>query len=215
MNLALFDFDGTITRKDSFADFLTYTFGAKYYYQAIARNSLMLTRYKLGLIDNSFAKSELFRFFFKGWEYSKFVHAASNYSKNRLSHIVKPSAHRCIEQHKHNGDSIIVVSASIKEWLIDWTNRNGLHLISTEIEVVGEQLTGSFATLNCHGEEKVRRITRHCQDKKFNRIFAYGDTKGDKPMLALANFPFYRRLPSQPELSRLLVTASEFGDSTG
>jgi phosphoserine phosphatase len=65
-------------------------------------------------------------------------------------------------------------------------------LLATRLEVSGNRLTGRIEGANCHGEEKVRRIRDAYQLKEYSQVYAYGDTKGDLPMLALADIRFYK-----------------------
>jgi phosphoserine phosphatase len=54
------------------------------------------------------------------------------------------------------------------------------------------RFAGRYDGSNCHGIEKVRRI-RECFDlNEFDRVYAYGDTPGDRPMLTLADEAFYK-----------------------
>ena len=52
--------------------------------------------------------------------------------------------------------------------------------------------TGHFNTKNNNGVEKVNRIKKEIEGKKFDKIIAFGDTSGDKPMLSLAHESHYR-----------------------
>ena len=49
--------------------------------------------------------------------------------------------------------------------------------------------TGKFTGLNCHGEEKVRRLNKVYKDIKVNE--SYSDSRSDIPILKLAKKAFY------------------------
>jgi phosphoserine phosphatase len=68
----------------------------------------------------------------------------------------------------------------------------GMTLIATEAQFVEGRFTGDFQTKNNNGEEKVKRIKQVIGDQKFDKIIAFGDTSGDKPMLAFAHESHYR-----------------------
>jgi HAD superfamily phosphoserine phosphatase-like hydrolase len=87
---------------------------------------------------------------------------------------------------------IVIVSASPDNWLKAWCKQFGAALISTKLEVRDRKLTGKIDGKNCRGEEKVRRIRMQYDLSNYDEVYAYGDTKGDKPMLALATFAFYQ-----------------------
>jgi phosphoserine phosphatase len=65
-------------------------------------------------------------------------------------------------------------------------------LISTRLETNNGKLTGRIEGKNCRGIEKVRRIKMQYKLDEYDEIYAYGDTKGDKPMLGLATIAFYK-----------------------
>ena len=71
-------------------------------------------------------------------------------------------------------------------------NVNKLKLIATKLEVKNNNITGNFKTKNCYGEEKVTRIKKELDINKYNDIYAYGDSNGDKEMLNIATHPFYK-----------------------
>ena len=87
---------------------------------------------------------------------------------------------------------MLVVSASLADWVGGWCADQGLELVATEAEVAAGRITGSFAGANCHGPEKVRRITALLDPADYAPIHAYGDSGGDREMLALASEPHYR-----------------------
>ena len=93
---------------------------------------------------------------------------------------------------KAAGASIIIVSASAENWLQQWCMANDLSLIGTRLETTNGLLTGKIAGRNCYGNEKVNRINTGFDLSQYDEIFCYGDTKGDKLMLQLATFSFYK-----------------------
>jgi phosphatidylglycerophosphatase C len=192
MNLALFDFDGTITTHDSLRDFLLYSFGIKHCIKKLVPISPMIFGYLLGIADNQKVKTEVSKSFFSQMHESEFSLIAKKFATEELDKIVKKSALEKIAWHKSNGDRIIVVSASFSDYLKYWCEKEGLELISTRLEIKDGKLTGYFSTPNCWGKEKVRRINEYLNVKDFSKIYAYGDSKGDLEMLKLAHEKGYR-----------------------
>ena len=84
MNLALFDFDGTITTDDSLIKFIRFVVGDAKFIWGMTLLSSMLTAYKLKLIPNYKAKQYMLSYFFKGMREEKFMQVANEYS---LEHI--------------------------------------------------------------------------------------------------------------------------------
>ena len=192
MALALFDFDGTITFKDSFADFIRYAVGRKKFIIGVIRLTPMLFAYALGLVRNWRAKELVSAYFFGGWDSRLLEEIAAKYSKERLPGIVREAAMEKIKWHQLKGDTVVVVSASIDLWLAGWCAEYDVDLVATKLEVKDGRVTGRFLTKNCSGKEKVRRIEERYNLKSFDYIYAYGDTPGDKAMLELADEKHYR-----------------------
>lgn len=190
MEIAFFDFDGTISRRDSFLDFLLFAVGWPRFLVGVLLLGPTLIGYLLGLVPNWRAKEMVLDYFFKGWNIEAFQALASRYSRERLPRIVKDSALQRISWHQAAGHRVAVVSAALESWLQDWCEMNGLDLIATRIEVKDGKITGRLAGLNCYGEEKVRRIRERYNLAEFHCIYAYGDSRGDKEMLALANYAY-------------------------
>ena len=192
MALALFDFDGTITFKDSFADFIRYAVGRKKFVIGAIRLTPMLFAYALGFVRNWKAKELVSAYFFGGWDSRLLEEIAAKYSRERLPGIIRENALEKIRWHKSRGDTVVVVSASINLWLAGWCADYDLDLIATKLEVKDGRVTGRFLTRNCSGKEKKRRMEEQYDLKSFDHIYAYGDTPGDKAMLELADEKYYR-----------------------
>lgn len=192
MKLALFDFDGTITTHDSLIKFIRYSVGDIKFILGIIFLSPMLVAYKLKLIPNYKAKQWMLSYFFKGMNEQKFKKLAQSFSLNQIDTFLRPKAMKKIEWHKEQGHIVVVVSASIECWLKPWCDRNGLQLIGTKMEAIDDKISGNFSTKNCYGPEKVNRIREVYNLEDYRYIYAYGDSRGDKELLKLANSGHYR-----------------------
>ncbi|HEY0608667.1 MAG TPA: haloacid dehalogenase-like hydrolase, partial [Chitinophaga sp.] len=73
-----------------------------------------------------------------------------------------------------------------------WCASMGITCIATQLEVKDERLTGNILGLNCNGEEKVCRIRAQYNLEQYENIYAYGDSNGDKAMLAIAGTAIYK-----------------------
>jgi len=192
MNIAFFDFDGTITKKDTLIEFIKYSVGVKNYYIGMFANLPMLLKFKLKLLPNDEAKQRLLAYFFRNWSEEKFKTAAYNYSLNEIDKVVKNSALKKLDWHKKNGDRIVVVSASLECWLKPWCEKNSLELLCTKMRFDDGKVSGRFLGKNCHGQVKADKIKKNFDLNKFDKIYAYGDSSGDKQMLALSTHPHFR-----------------------
>ena len=187
MRLALFDFDGTITTDDSLIKFIRFVVGDTKFVIGITVLSPMLTAYKLKFIPNYKAKQYMLSYFFKGMSEEKFLQVANEYSLNHIDTILRPKAMEKITWHKEQGHKIVIVSASIECWLKPWCDKHGLDLIATKLEIQDGIVTGRLSTKNCYGIEKANRIRDAYNLDAFQTIYAYGDSRGDRELLGLAD----------------------------
>lgn len=190
--IAFFDFDGTITTKDTLLEFIKFSKGTAGFYFGFIINSPYLVAYKLKLISNQKAKEKVLQFFFKGTPVEQFQALCDRFSQQVLPGLVRKKALEEIEKLKKDGVTIVVVSASPEYWIIKWAEDNGMQTISTRLEIKEGKLTGKILGKNCHGEEKVIRIQESFVLSEYEKIFAYGDSSGDKPMIKLASDGYYK-----------------------
>ena len=191
--IAFFDFDGTITRRDSLPEFIRYAVGNGRYILGLLRLSPMLLAYLLKLLPNDVAKQRLLSHFFANWREDDLKEIGKRYCQERLPQNLKPEALERLEWHRQQAHQIVIVSASTDIWLQPWTEEHGYGLISTQLETDGGRLTGRFVGKNCHGAEKARRIKAEFNLENFTDTYAYGDSSGDREMLALVKHAFYQR----------------------
>ena len=192
MNLVLFDFDGTITRDDSLLEFVAYVVGFKKFFRGILVLSPILAAYKLGLASNNFTRRKLLSYFFAGMSADKFDKICKKYSTTHIEDILKQSAMDKIASYKAAGDKIVIVTASLEDWLRPWCDAQGLELLGTKIRRKGGIITGEIEGQNCYGAQKVARVRAAYDVQAFDRVIAYGDSRGDREMLEFADEAHYK-----------------------
>ncbi|HVM88593.1 MAG TPA: HAD family hydrolase [Puia sp.] len=190
--IAFFDFDGTVTVKDSLPEVIKYHKGSFLFYAGFLLNAPFLLAYKLKIIRNSTAKQIILRFFFKRTSLLLFQEKCDEFASKKLPALIRPKALAEIRKLKELNAEIVIVSASAKNWLEQWVAQTGVQLVCTKLEIKDEKLTGKISGENCHGEEKVRRIKEQFDLSGYDEIYCYGDSSGDKPMLSLATISFYK-----------------------
>jgi HAD superfamily hydrolase (TIGR01490 family) len=190
--LALFDFDGTITRKDSFLAFIRFAKGNWKFFFGMLLLLPVLLAYKVGLVANDKAKVLVLRFFFSGTNAAAFFELGQRFALEKVPLMVRKEALAKIRWHLNQQHVVVVVSASAEAWVARWCDKMGMQLVATRLEVKQGRITGYLSSANCYGTEKVRRIKQVLDISSYDRVYAYGDTPGDKPMLALAHEQFYR-----------------------
>ncbi len=192
MKLALFDFDGTVTNRDSLKEFVKFVVGKPKYYWGLLVLSPVLAAYLFKVITNSAAKERLIAYFFKDWNYEVFQKKADQYSLEQIDSILRPQAMDKISWHLKEGHQVVIVSASVDCWLQKWCDLNHLELVSTQLEIKNGKLTGRFLGKNCHGVEKVKRVEELYSLDQYQFIYAYGDSSGDRPLMSLAQESHYK-----------------------
>jgi phosphatidylglycerophosphatase C len=192
--IAVFDFDGTITRKDTLRDFLTHNFGLTAYYTGILSKSLILSSYLLRLVSSHNAKEALFAHFFAGWDEKKFDKSCEDYCLTRIDRLIRDECRSKINWHIKQRHCLVIVSASLRNWIYPWAIKNGFSdIIATEPEIVNGLLTGRFRTPNCNGNEKLKRFLERYPDRNSYFLYVYGDSQGDRSLLGISDKPFFRR----------------------
>lgn len=192
MNLALFDFDGTITHKETFAPFLRFAIPRHRRVLGTGLFPPLVIGYRLGLVSGVHIRSSLVNFGFRGMRAEKIIDAGQRFSEEVLPAIVRKHALERIHWHKAQGDRIIVVSGALDVYLSPWCKQHDLELLCSKLHVENGVLTGRYQGLQCVKAEKCRRVRELCTPEDFPTIYAYGDTKEDLDMLAIAHKKFYR-----------------------
>lgn len=190
--LVLFDFDGTITTKDTLEEFMIFYHGKSKYYLGLAILSPILAGYLLKVLPNWKSKTYFLKYFLKGKSAADFDEKCREFSKQRLKALIRPKAVEAIKGYQQAGATVAVVSASAMNWVKPWCDEMGIVCLATRLEVKHDRITGNFEGKNCHGAEKVCRIKENFSLEHYDKIIAYGDTSGDKEMLALAQEKFYK-----------------------
>lgn len=190
--IAFFDFDGTITTRDTLLEIIKYRHGKVKFYLGFLLHSPWLVLMKLGVISNQTAKEKVLKLFFGNMTTEQFGVSCEQFAADMIPRLVRPKALKEINKLKQAGADVVIVSASPENWLQPWCATLNLSLMATRLEVVNGKITGKIKGHNCHGEEKVKRIKEVYDLANYNDVYCYGDTSGDKPMLALANHPFYQ-----------------------
>jgi HAD superfamily hydrolase (TIGR01490 family) len=190
--IVAFDFDGTITTKDTLWEFIKKTHHPLKIAVNLIFMSPLLALYKTGLLNNGKAKQALFSGFYKNWPIEKFNDFGVSF-KSTIDDCVRPEVYRTLKKHVTKGHKVIIVSASIENWILPWAEKEGVEtVIATRIEVGTQgKLTGRFMSPNCYGEEKVRRILEMFPERNSYTLIVYGDSKGDMAMLRLADKCYY------------------------
>ena len=193
-----FDFDGTLTTKDTLLVFIRYACGFWLFALGFLRYSPLLVLMKLGLYPNWKVKQKVFSYFFKGMKLEVFDTLCQHHHLSHNHHLLRPQGIEAMNQAFSDGAEVIIVSASIDNWVkpffenLSNQNNRSILILGTQIEVKDGLLTGRFLTKNCYGQEKVNRIMALYPHRENYHLTAYGDSRGDKELLAFADESHYK-----------------------
>ncbi len=189
MKIYAFDFDGTLTTRDTLIDFIRFVRGDKATLLGLLRFSPLLLLMKMGIYPNGKCKRQLFTYFFKGMREGVFNDFCETYAHKRKS-ILRPAAMEKLREVQQEGHTVVVVSANMDSWVRLFLP--GIEVIGTKVEVMNERLTGRFYTRNCYGKEKVRRFLERFPERNTYELIVYGDSRGDHELLDIADEGYYK-----------------------
>ncbi len=187
--VVVYDFDGTLTKSDSLLGFIRYACGSRAMLCGFLRHLPLLMLMKLHCYPNYKAKQQVFSYFFRGMDIRQFDGLCRRYAATHRQ-ILRPQGVASLEQDSQAGRQVVIVSASVDNWVQPFFP--GVCVLGTQVEVRDGRLTGRFLTPNCYGQEKVRRLLERFPDRGQYRLTAYGDSRGDREMLAFADEAHYK-----------------------
>lgn len=191
--IVAFDFDGTLTVRDSFTAFLRWRAGAGGWFGGLARMAPDLATY-VGDRDRGRLKAASVREFLKGTPRAQLQADAEAFAGQVWPGFIRYDALACWKDWGQRGAYRVIVTASPETTVAPFARRLGAEaLLGTPLVFDGDdRVTGAFAGPNCRGEEKVRRL-RAAFGEEMALAAAYGDTTGDTEMLAIADEAGFRR----------------------
>ena len=187
--IVAFDFDGTLTTRDTLLAFIRYACGSWAFAMGFLRYAPLLVLMKLGLYPNYHAKEKVFAHFFKGMTIERFDALCQGFAQDH-QHLLRSQGIKTLMQAQDDGAEVVIVSASIDNWVQPFFT--DVTVLGTQIEVKEGVLTGRFLTKNCYGQEKVNRILARFPDRQDYHLTAYGDSQGDQELLAFADEAHYK-----------------------
>jgi phosphatidylglycerophosphatase C len=195
MALALFDFDGTITIRETMPDFIRI---ATRPFRLLLGKILLLpiiVGYKAGFVSGSVARASICRFCFWQIPISEVEVHGERFARTVLPNLLRQRAMDRIAWHKARGDTVVVVSGGLDLYLSFWCREHNLELLCSKLQMQRGVLTGRYLGSQCVRAEKARLVQERFPPGNYSRVFAYGDTPEDRELLALADEPFYRWQP--------------------
>lgn len=196
--IVAFDFDGTLTIRDSFTALLRWRAGPVGWFLGLARMAPALAGYARNR-DRGLIKAASVKEFLGGLPRAELEAEAERFADQSWAGLMRPDALECWNDWGKKGAHRVIVTASPETTVAPFARRLGAEaLMGTQLVFDGDdRVTGAFASANCRGEEKVRRL-RAVYGDAVQLAAAYGDTSGDTEMLAIADDAGFRRFKERP-----------------
>ncbi len=189
---ALFDFDGTITSKDTtilllvellklrpwlFSGLLWFLFR-----MIVSNDSVSKQRYKnkaIGHLIKDLSDMQL--------------SGALQYFSDKVKTLYRPSVLRSIDQAIQDGCTVLIVTASPSFAIGFCVSELPLLVLGTEFEKKESAYTGLLSGENCYGQEKVNRLEKWAKSNniQLNVELAWSDHFSDLYMLKLSKVRYW------------------------
>ena len=192
--VAVFDFDGTLTTRDTLPLFVDFVKGRGAFALAMLRRLPALWQYGIDRLggktaDLSSVKEALLSPCFSGIACDDMQVTAQDFAAV-VDGCLNRRVMQALRTHQEAGHQVAIASASPSVWIEPWASRHGISVvIATRMAVTDtggkHRFTGLFEGANCNGEEKRRRVEAVYPRERF-RLVAYGNSRGDYPLLRYA-----------------------------
>ena len=199
VEVAAFDFDGTLTRRDTLLPYLLRGLGWRRSVWVLVLSSPWLAAFALRLMSNHRAKARLLTVALGGRTDVEIAQWTAAFVHHHLPAQWDLGMLARLRRHQQLGHCCVIVSASPGIYLHEAGRVLGVDgVLCTELASHEGVLTGDMATPNCHGQEKVRRLQAWLVARGLQMpvvLHAYGDSGGDVPLLNLADYAHYQGQP--------------------
>lgn len=196
--IVAFDFDGTLTVRDSFTAFLRWRAGPGGWALGLVRMAPAIAAYARHS-DRGILKAASVAEFLKGTPRQTLEADAERFASEHWDRFMRPDALACWNDWGARGAHRVIVTASPETTIAPFARRlNADALLGTAL-VFDDQdrVTGAFAGPNCRAAEKVVRL-RAAYGPDIRLAAAYGDTSGDTEMIAIADVKGFRAFKERP-----------------
>ncbi len=193
--IAAFDFDGTLTYRDTLIPYIQYF--TDRYHTAINLIGVVpaVIQFFIGQKTRQQVKETFLTNTIGGIQYAELQAKGTSFAHECIEKLLNPEGLKKLSWHQSEGHRCILVSATLSAYLQPWVEEIGFQdLLCSQLEVdTFGRATGKLQGLNCWGQEKARLLQRLIGAKQNYLLYAYGDSRGDREMLNMADFPFYRK----------------------
>lgn len=199
VTVAAFDFDATLTRRDTVVPFLRRLAGDRGLALGLLARSHRLAPAAIRRRRDTLrelATQQVFR----GRPIAEVEAHAQEYGDRIHAVGLRPDTAARLAWHREAGHRVVIVSASYEQYVRVVGGHLGVDaVLATRLEVDGDRCTGRLLGPNCRGPEKLARLRTWLADDGLAlhdvTLWAYGDSGGDRELLAAAQHPHWVRRP--------------------
>ncbi len=197
--LAVFDFDGTLTRRDTSLAFLAFAVGRRRLAGALVRGAPLFFADLRSVLGRGAAYERweievhirLLRALVGGSARARVRDLGRRFATGAMGAMVAPAALEQVAWHRAQGHRCALVTASLDCYAEPWGWRAGFH------DVVASRLAhddrgtiqSGFHGGACWGETKLARLREVVGPLDRYTVVVYGNGAGDRPLLARADHP--------------------------
>ena len=196
--IVAFDFDGTLTVRDSFNTFLAWRVSGLRVLVGLAKLAPAAAGYAINR-DRGRLKAAAIKEFLAGKTPAEVRAEAADFCDAVWGKLMRPDALETWNAWKAKGATLVIVTASPAITVEPFARRLGADvLLGTRLKLdAAGRILGPLAGENCRAGEKVARLReRFGPDMKL--AAAYGDTSGDTEMIAIAEEQGFRLFTGTP-----------------
>lgn len=202
--VAAFDFDGTVSRRDTLIPFVTHFAGVVTTVAgAFGAGWDAVVRREFDVRDRDELKAQMLRRLLAGRDGRDLDRAAGIYAARLIDRALRPEITEEIRRHVAAGHETLFVSASLSNYLHPIARYLGMtDVIAVEAEESGGVLSGSMVHPNVRAAEKAVRLRRWLGVPAQGpldavELWAYGNSSGDHALLELADHAYWLGKPGK------------------
>ncbi len=199
LTVAAFDFDATLTRRDSVVPFLRRIAGSGSLAVRLMRRTHRIAP-AIARRDRDQLRTLATESAFAGRSVADVERHAQEYGEMLARTGLRPDTAARLAWHRAEGHRVVIVSASYAHYLDVVGRELGVDaVLATQLEVCDGFCTGRLDGRNCRGPEKALRLGLWFETLGVERasviLWAYGDSTGDRELLAMADHPIWVKRP--------------------
>lgn len=185
--LAIFDFDETLTWRDTTVYFLRYYAGSPRTYFAFLINLPSIVMAMNGFAEWKKAKEKIFKNIFGSHTPQMVQEYGESFANHEIPNMLIAPVWDELNRLRNEGYEILLLSASCSIWLKHWCDKENIALLCSELEVKNGRFTGKLKGENCYGPEKANRLNQAYNLDQISSIVAYGNHPSDFYYMNLAH----------------------------